>query len=153
MPRPLPKPPFTIEAAMNKFIKKKNNNQQQQSQFSNGVTQPRRKKNHPAPPPPIPSRHSESAGGRQTPHLRSPMSAKRSPSEVDSSSLVNKLRQADTEREKLQSRLRESNDSGSNNFRGLKSDEEATLLESSDTDFLAQKKKRNAQVGYYDAFS
>ena len=145
MPRPLPKPPFTIEAAMNKFIKKKNNNQQQ-SQLSNGVTQPRRKKSHPAPPPPLPSRHSEN-GGRQTPHLRSPMSAKRNPSEVDSSSLVNKLRQADTEREKLQSRLRESNDSGSNNFRGLKSDEEATLLESSDTDFLAQKKKRNAQVG------
>ena len=93
--------------------------------------QPRRKKSHPAPPPPLPIKSDATSTA----------------SEVDSS-LVNKLRQADTDRDRLQPRNLDSNHSN-NNLRGLRSDEEATLLESSDTDVIAKKMKRSAQVRTY----
>ena len=71
-------------------------------------------------------------------------------SEADNSSLVTKLRQADAERERLQSRSLESNHHHHNGLRGLRSDEEATLLESSeDTDMVAKKMKRATQVSSY----
>ena len=71
-------------------------------------------------------------------------------SEADNSSLVTKLRQADAERERLQSRSLESNHHHHNGLRGLRSDEEATLLESSeDTDMVAKKMKRATQVSYH----
>ena len=73
-----------------------------------------------------------------------------SASEADNSSLVTKLRQADAERERLQSRSLESNHHHHNGLRGLRSDEEATLLESSeDTDMVAKKMKRATQVSSY----
>ena len=73
-----------------------------------------------------------------------------SASEADNSSLVTKLRQADAERERLQSRSLESNHHHHNGLRGLRSDEEATLLESSeDTDMVAKKMKRATQVSYH----
>ena len=114
-----------------------NANDSIQNQTSNGhhsqtlqkqQQQPRRKKSHPAPPPPLPIKSDATSTA----------------SEVDSS-LVNKLRQADTDRDRLQPRGLDSNHSN-NNLRGLRSDEEATLLESSDTDVIAKKMKRSAQV-------
>ena len=99
-----------------------------QSQTPQKQQQPRRKKSHPAPPPPLPIKSDATSTA----------------SEVDSS-LVNKLRQADTDRDRLQPRGLDSNHSN-NNLRGLRSDEEATLLESSDTDVIAKKMKRSAQV-------
>ena len=65
MPRPMPKPPFTIEAAMSKFRRKKRSQEEAAQQpttskqnppeTKNGGHQPRRKKSHPAPQPPPPA--------------------------------------------------------------------------------------------------
>lgn len=122
---------FSPSANSDDSIQNQTNNGHQSQTPQKHQQQPRRKKSHPAPPPPLPIKSDATSTA----------------SEVDSS-LVNKLRQADTDRDRLQPRGLDSNHSN-NNLRGLRSDEEATLLESSDTDVIAKKMKRSAQVRTY----